>query len=400
MKDDFNSLVGTSEVRLRRIKDRTSKSEILSIVQGRDLPTEQRLRGYLAIGQTPPTDLLSESIISKALQISDRIAFLPLLSRKFSTIYADEVLDSILAYLVKFRSAKTEGISTGLERIATRWLVAKNKFTIASSTCDRLVSIVAVLNRHTVSGSERRQTRPSRSQKALKSLTRLAILSGSYSAVLETVLQTLDILTSIEGHLGSGSSSQTDDPEYDSAVQHLLSSALASLEQLAEAGDDKALERLHSSLERVPNDSHRLKAELERLLASRARYPKNVQALLTRLAGLPETESSTTFELSTSDPDALHVTQLASALVRAWSARDEGPKAKESFEELSVVLADFFGIEMMGAVGSVESFNSRVHEFPLGERTATRVRLVRPWVQISSSQPSRILIKALVAAAT
>lgn len=400
MTDDFNSLIGTAEVRLRRIKDRTTKSEILRIVQGRDLPAEQRLRGYLAIGQTPPTDLLSESIISTALQIPDRIAFLPLLSRKFSTLYADEVLDSILAYLVKFRSAKTEGISTGLDRIATRWFVAKNKFKIASSTCDRLVSIVAVLNTRTVSGDERSPTRLSRGQKALKSLTRLAILWGSHSAILETLLQTLNILTSVEGQLWSESKSQTDDPEYHSAVQYLLNSAHASLEQLAEVGDDKAIERLHGSLERVPNNSHRLKSDLERLLASRARYPKNIQALLTKLAHLPETESSTTFELSPNDPDALHVTQLASALVRAWSARDEGPKSKESFEELSVVLADFFGIEIMGAVGSVESFNSRVHEFPIGERTATRVKLVRPWVQISSSQGLRILIKALVVANT
>src|ERR1700723_3350398 len=108
MKDDFNSLVGTAEAKLRRIKDRTTKAEILSSVQEGNLSPEQRLRGYLVTGQTPPTDLLSENIISNAMQIADRITFLPSLSRKFSTLYADEVMDSILAYLAKFRSAKTE----------------------------------------------------------------------------------------------------------------------------------------------------------------------------------------------------------------------------------------------------------------------------------------------------
>jgi hypothetical protein len=400
MNDEITSLIGTSEARLRRIKDKTRKSEILSLVQGGTLAPEQRLRGYLTIGHAPPPELLSENIISNALQISDRITFLPLLSRKSPTLFADDVLDSISAYLVKFRPTKTDAIATGLDRIATRWFAAKNKFAIAPSTLNRFVAIVEVLTKRVVSGNDRRSASSSRSEKTLKSLSRRAILSGSYSANLETVLQTLSILASIEEHLRPGLLSEIDDLEFDTAVQHLMSSAHARLEQLAEAGDDEALERLERSLERVPRNSQRLKAELDRLLSNRVRYPKNVQALLTKLAGLPETESSANFEISTDDANALHITQLASTLVRAWSARDEGPKAKEAFEELTVVLADFFGIEIKGFVGSVESFNARVHEFPLGEKTASRVKLVRPWVQISGSQPSRILIKALVVAAS
>jgi|SRR5580704_18469640 hypothetical protein len=399
MNEELISLIGTAEAKLRRIKDKSRKSEILSMVQRENLAPEQRLRAYLAIGQTPPPTLLSEKIISNALQISDRIAFLALLSRKASTVYADEVLDSILTYLVKFRSAKTEGITTGLDRIATRWFVAKKTLQIAPSTANRIVAIAEALNRPFVSRSERRTSKLSRSQKALKAFTRLAILLGSYSDDLETILQALNLLISVEENLGA-ESAQENDPEYDRATQHLLSSAHARLDELAEAGDDRTLERLAHTLKRAPVDPQRLKTELERLFGIRARYQKNVQALLTKLVGLPEAEVSTSFELSSNDADALHVTQLASALVRAWSAREEGPKAKESFEELRVVLADFFGIEIVGAVGSVESFNSRVHEFPLGERSASRIRLVRPWVQISGSQPSRILIKALVAAAS
>lgn len=399
MNEELISLIGTAEAKLRRIKDKSRKSEILSMVQGENLAPEQRLRAFLAVGRTPPATLLSEKIISNALQISDRIAFLALLSRKASTVYADEVLDSILTYLVKFRSARTEGIAIGLDRITTRWFVAKKTLKIAPSTAYRLVAIVEALNKPLVSGGERRKNKLSRSQKSLKTLTRLAILLGSYSDDLENILQTLNVLISVEENLGA-ESAQTDDPEYDSATQFLLSSAHARLEELAEAGDDRTLERLAHALKRAPNDSQRLKSELERLFGIRARYQNNVQALLTKLVGLPEVEVSTSFELSSNDADALHVTQLASALVRAWSAREEGPKAKESFEELRVVLADFFGIEIVGAVGSVESFNSRVHEFPLGERSASRIRLIRPWVQISGSQPTRILIKALVVAAS
>ena len=43
MNDDFTSLIGTADARLRRVRDRTTKAEILSMVQGGVL---QRNNGF------------------------------------------------------------------------------------------------------------------------------------------------------------------------------------------------------------------------------------------------------------------------------------------------------------------------------------------------------------------
>ena len=75
MNDDLIVLIGTAESRLRRTKDKNVRAETLDLIQKESLPPEQRLRGYLVIGRTPPPELLSETNISNALQI--QAAFSP-----------------------------------------------------------------------------------------------------------------------------------------------------------------------------------------------------------------------------------------------------------------------------------------------------------------------------------
>jgi hypothetical protein len=396
MSDNSVSMIGTPETKLRRVKDKKAKADVLNLIQNGNLTAEQQLRGYLVIGRTPPPELLSEGNISDALQIADRVLLIPLLSRKLSTVYADEVMDSIRAYLAKFHSAKTDAITAGLNRMAVRWSVGPNKVIIAASTCNRLIAIVDLLTKRLLSRNRDSATRTSKTEKALRSLTRIAVLWGSHLDDLDTILLVLSILASNEDRLGSAFTPQADDAEFDRAVQDLLTSALSRIEQLSESGDAKNVERLADSLHRLPASSQQLKSELEKLQSIRARFPKNIQDLLTKLTEFPETETLAGIEIPADDPDALQVTQLASALVRSWSARDEGPKSNEAFEELRVVLADFFGIEMKGDVGTREPFNPRVHELAPGESSAREVELMRPWVQISNAQTSQIVIKALV----
>lgn len=398
MNDEFNSLVGAPEARLRRVKGKPAKADILHRLQNGDLAPEQSLRGYLAIGRTPPTELLSEVNISKALQISDRVAFLSLLSRKLPTVYGDEAVASILSDLRKFRTAKVEAIAAALARIVARWFANGNKVRVAPSTSNRVIAIVEILTRRIGPDHKARSSTLSRNEKALKSLARAAIIWGSDSSDFETILRTLDIVAWNEERFGATLAPEGDDIPFQSAVQRLFSSAHSKLGYLAEAGDEKNLEALFRSLERFPSSSQQLKTEVEQLYGIAARYQKNVQLALSRMTGIAQAESSPVLQIGAADPEALHVTQLASALVRAWSAREEGPKTNEAYEELRVVLADFFGIEIKGSVGSVETFNSRVHEVQLGDKPSGRVRLIRPWVQMSDSQTSKILIKALVTA--
>jgi hypothetical protein len=229
MNDDFVSMIGTAENRLRRTKDKKAKVGILNLIQNGKLSPEQLLRGYLVIGRNPPPEVLSESNISNALQIADRVSLIPLLSRKSSTVYADEVMDSIFAYLAKFHSAKTDAIATGLDRITARWTATSNKVRISASTCSRLIKIVELLTRRILSNDRSGAKRSSKTEKALKSLTRTAVLWGSKLTDFETMLGVLNILASNEDRPGSAFTPRLNDSEFDRAVQDLLGRQSAEL---------------------------------------------------------------------------------------------------------------------------------------------------------------------------
>ena len=89
--------------------------------------------------------------------------------------------------------------------------------------------------------------------------------------------------------------------------------------------------------------------------------------------------------------------QLASILLHAWKVRHEGSSSSEVFEELKLVLGNFFDLHLIDHVGETHSYNSRIHEFAHDEERTSMVQIIRPLV-VQSQEQSRIIIKALVAA--
>jgi len=83
-------------------------------------------------------------------------------------------------------------------------------------------------------------------------------------------------------------------------------------------------------------------------------------------------------------------------MLRCWAARNDGPKAKDAFEELRSVLSSFFGLDLRGNVGDVDTFNPRLHEFAYGEKQSSEVELIRPWVEYVAGEDTHVIIKALV----
>jgi len=96
------------------------------------------------------------------------------------------------------------------------------------------------------------------------------------------------------------------------------------------------------------------------------------------------------------DEDSLRTVQLASALVAAWVAREDGPRASDVFEELRSVAGNFFNLQLHEKVGSTEEYNPRIHELILGAKSSNRVRLLGPWVEYSRQNVSKVILKAPV----
>jgi hypothetical protein len=120
-----------------------------------------------------------------------------------------------------------------------------------------------------------------------------------------------------------------------------------------------------------------------------------MQGALRMVTGEPAEESSAT-AIQVDDQDSVQTVQVASALFAAWAAKQDGSKAKEAYEELKSVAANFFGLELHGDIGEIEEYNPRIHELILDAKPSTRIRLLGPWVEFSRQTTSKVILKAPV----
>jgi hypothetical protein len=91
------------------------------------------------------------------------------------------------------------------------------------------------------------------------------------------------------------------------------------------------------------------------------------------------------------------VTLVASALMKAWDAKEEGPKAATAFRSLSDVASRVFHLRLGGAVGTEVNVNPNAHEW-FNEKRSERVKILRPWVEWNDGKNWKVMIKALVVA--
>src|SRR5208282_3949119 len=111
----------------------------------------------------------------------------------------------------------------------------------------------------------------------------------------------------------------------------------------------------------------------------------------------PGTSIPQHFQFTSAGDDPV-IMQLASALISAWNARNDGPAALESFNLFSSVAEKFFNLTIAGEVGSTSEYRRSANEAMGNDAilVETQVQIVRPWVEWDSGEGKRILIKALV----
>jgi hypothetical protein len=186
-----------------------------------------------------------------------------------------------------------------------------------------------------------------------------------------------------------------EDADFTKSFELLYENALVELDASARRGDVSDFEERARLLLLLPVRRKETSLKLENLYQQRGHFQELIQGTLADIRGVVgEGPDGRTVHMDVAD--RLESAQLASALLRAWAARQEGPKATEAFEELRSVLSGCFGIEMKGNAGDTDTYNSRLHEFANREPFATRVRLLHPWVECSSGRTVKVLIKALV----
>ncbi|MGB9237028.1 MAG: hypothetical protein WCC04_21680 [Terriglobales bacterium] len=93
----------------------------------------------------------------------------------------------------------------------------------------------------------------------------------------------------------------------------------------------------------------------------------------------------------------VNLERMATLLLAAWEARDEGAGARHLFQLFSGICKTAFRLSLAGDPGDTAEFDPAVHEASGGNvMTGGRVRLLRPWVQWGEPPVTRVIVRALV----
>lgn len=393
MENQLILLIGSPGTSLKRVKDKTSRRLILHLIkQGLSDPLTQ-IRAYLSISRFPPSPLLTADNIRQALALDDCVNFLHFLSKKTSVLDPQSALDVISGQVSRGRPASAVKLIVSLARTANKWLKRATKVEIREESVWRFFSIVEVLFSDVTDDTRKQLMRSRGAIKATRSLCVLSVLWAMKSKNPDDVLLALRVQIPA-GKLGVCSEESLGE-EYHSALDALITRAEERLRQLAVDGALSEFQSWAEVLRRLPFGEARLSETLKALYSERAQFQDAVQRSIRELlgiGGIPEGQGVFTSK----GADSLQAVQLGAVMLRSWAARNEGPKAKDAFEELRSVLRGFFGLELRGNEGDVDSFNPRVHEFAYGEKQSSRVELIRPWVEYVAGDDARVIIKALV----
>lgn len=400
MEEKLISLVGAPSTTVRRIKDKQTRLEIGRLIGACAGNPKVLLRGYLSIGRTPPAQLVAKDNIVGSLSAGDCAAFLPLLVQKTVVLEPAFALESLSELLSRSPAGDSHEILRSLVRAIGKWPTKKKNEAseVSQKACPYFLCVVNSLlttqsRTATETPKKKKRGAPTR---ALLTLVKHGITWAGDVADHRTTLLAIRMVVSVERRLRIDIQDLlAEDDEFSKSFDMLCQRSLERLDMLAGEGAISDFEEWARVLLDLPAKKKEAQVKLESLFLQRGRFHEGIQQALANVLGLPQ-EAKPAPEIRLDVADRLETTQLGSALLRAWAAKDEGAKANEVFVELGLVLKNFFGIELRGNAGDAGTYNPRLHELAQGERPTPRVRLVHPWVECSSGPTVRVLIKALV----
>lgn len=387
--------IGEPGTRIRRIKEKTVRGDVGRLLAEPNLwPAEMRLRGYLAIGRPPEPALLTPSLLRRALSAGDCVVFAKLLARRNVFIDADAVFSTLASYMRSERGIQIERIAPALARTVTRWHSKKAPLPLDTPSLRAYIDVVfALLEKTRESQSRVRKTL----DPVLLKLVIFAVLDAGTTGTTALQFQVLKLLASANNVLEPELSDALDRlDDFRSARNSVINGTIEQLRRMAISGKKDDFQTSARNLLRSKVAERETKQLLETLYSDRGQLDPDIQRALADLLELSHETRSPVPKFEASPGASVQSTQLASSLIRSWSAANDSPHAREAFDELRSVLRNFFRIELKGEPGETAEFNPLVHELVRAkDERPLRVRLIRPRIEISDGSVTTILIKGL-----
>jgi len=368
--------------------------EIRPFVYG-DAPPALRLRAAMSINLRPPSELLEPVVIGQALTLEDCCKFFRQLASVRRVLEAGPVLEAIRNLLAQREVSSLRALIARFLRISRYWEGNKGTLAPSAATVAEFLSLVEV----TFDRRPRVNTRGSQKPNEAKQMARLLAVACGLAAEYPTVdnlLVTLRSLIATQRRQEILLTQLYDDvPALADAVSSVRSLAASRLEVAATRAEIDDFRKLLQVLTDFPARKGEKDEVIAHLFEDRARFDTAISRILWEAVEGNLTPAVTVRLAPSSEPTQADL-QLATALLRAWAARDDGPNAREAYEQLRSALESFFSLRLRDHVGETQEYNPRLHEFGFGESPSSKVEVVRPSVDLVQAGEVGVVVKALV----
>ncbi len=393
MNDEFAVLLGSSTAPLTRIRDKQKTQEIRKIVTG-DQPRHVRLRAALASDVKPPDDLLEPVIISQALRLDDCFKFLPQLSTVARVVEASSVLEAI-HNLLRQRGMGNQSLQLArFLKLSKQWEGNKNPTSPSEKTVTQYLNLIEMIVDQPIATTKRPSKKPQANPLplVLSVACRWAIKCPS----VDNLTLALRCLTAAERREGIAVVERYGDvPGLAAEVPSLRSIARRRVESAAKRAEIDDFRRLLQAL--TGSVAHRMEMDrvIDRLYHEQPRFDDAILRVLSEFADV-ETSPAMTIRFAVGGEPKAGTMQLATVLLKAWSARNDGQSSSETYEQLAWVLEQFFSLRLRDWVGEKQEYDPRFHEFEPGGAPTSMVEVIRPAVEGLGPAEAGMVIKALV----
>ena len=146
--------VGAPGSPLKRPKAKEARVKVAMLLDSA-LPPELRLRAHLALGKSPPPDLLIEDNIRRSLTVKDCLSRVPSLAVKIPVLEASAPLRAAARLA---QNANENGLRAGigkLARMAEKWDAKRDKIHLGDQTIVEFIRLIDVLCRKSSQVSHR-----------------------------------------------------------------------------------------------------------------------------------------------------------------------------------------------------------------------------------------------------
>ena len=402
--EDIMVLIGELRTPIKKVS-KSKKQQIKAWIAdskqvNNAIRSEVLLRASLSMGENPLPHTLKASTIADALEPADIIRYAKRLSLSSQTIEATAVFVGLKSALEK--SAATHTSFQLVRKIVPsvkKWLkwVESIHGSLTETTEVGLLDLMEFLIHKTVPSKRLTGKKLEKIKKVILLLLDLSLGLVSKSVYSETLMRTMRLLRIISENI---SSSFLEDILQDDKRHQLLEKALERMptyvKKAAYDGRVDRLETMATTFNLISNANLRFQAVISEIWDKEsAVLTDEVQKFIHGYLNIDQGFTPRAITLADRSED-LRIPQVADALLSSWEAREDSPRAAESFKVLNSVAQRFFNLRICGQVGSVVEFDSRVHEFPRTPIGEGHVMIVRPWVEWVDGSRAKVIIRAVV----